>query len=256
MAAVRRRSIAFAATVVLAGLGACGSDDPPRAGSGGGDLTTTSLEEVGVSVGELERFSTSVAETPYWATVRRAGPMPFASQLEDTRGAVRGEVIGFEAGRPRDLSSMEAIGFEDPVGDGAVFVRQDVHLMVKVTATVGRGAEGLRVGDVVAVPIPIWLSGRDGLSGDDFAAEVVARLAGEAPIGAPTLVLIADVLSTEDGSKLDTAGDSDFNSLSGVVFEAADGTLVGLDYVVGPNAEKHYGVDTLDDLASKAQEQS
>jgi hypothetical protein len=245
------RGLAYLAVVAL-GCGSCGDSQDPAADPADGGLTMTQPSAGDVAVADLTAFSEAVAHSPRWAVARRFGPAPFESQLAETRGAVEGKVVGLQAGPRVETTSEKALGFEDPVDADTHLVLQDAHLLVEVSGTVGAGAAGIERGAVVAVPIPIWLSGSAGLTDDDFAAPVVDLLEETVPLDARTVVLIQAVDQTSDTPLLDLAGESDWNSLSAVVFEAEDGTLFGLDYVIQTAAAEHYGVGTLEELAARA----
>jgi hypothetical protein len=251
MKLVRARVVAYLAVVAL-GFASCGDQGGPQAGRVDRDVTTTSVPDGQVPVAALTAFSDAVAKAPRWAQARRFGAMPFEEQLAETTGAIQGTVVGLQAGPPVERTPEEALGFEDPVNADNRVVLQDAYLMVEISHTVGASTRPLSAGEVVAVPIPIWLSGSAGLSGDDFASEVVDSLEEAVPIGAPTVVLIQAVDRSSDVPLLDLAGDSDWNSLSAVAFEAADGTLFGLDVGIQTHANEHYGVSTLDEIAAKA----
>jgi hypothetical protein len=249
---VRVRAMAYLGAIALLGCTACGDVEPPQDGAADRALTTTPVIASHVPIADLTKFSETVAQAPRWAVARRGGPTPFASQLAETTGAVRGTVVGLRAGPPTQSSPEDALGIEDPTGSGTTLMLQDAHLMVEVSDTFGPGAAGVQVGDVVAVPIPIWLSGSAGLTDDDFAAPAVQALEDATPLGAPTVVLISEVSGTTDTPMLDVAAATDWSSLSAVVFEASDGTLFGLDYLIQTHADDHYNVDTLDELAAVA----
>lgn len=237
-AAARRTALLVAAAVLLPACGSSEDDDTiVRAASSSTTTTTvatTTNRDPRPTIQELEVFSTELSETPAWASVDRFGPAPLAALLEGVVGVVVGTVVRLEEGPADEFPAGELF---DPAPDPGI-------------------AEGLAPGTEVGVPVAIWLSGSTGLAPaflDREVTRIVENLASWAPVGGRAAVLVTAVEPTATGVvQAATPFPGGTTTPSAVVFEAVDGTLFGLDWLVGDIAPSYYGVSTLDELLELA----
>lgn len=228
------------------------SAQEPSPSSETGDEPNTSLGAVDVGL-RVAALGSALTDTPYWATIRRAGAVPVDELIRSSSGFVTGNLLGIEVGPVQRLTPSEALGIDPVLIDEAgqtmeiTMERVDAFLLLAVSDADGALAGLPTPGEVVAVSIPIWLAGENASVGE-VTGEIASRLNEIAPIGSLATVLVTDVVRSGDRTVVTTAGDTNAASLTSVVFEDVPGTLVSLDPLIGSEANQYWEVSNLSNV--------
>ncbi len=122
----------------------------------------------------------------------------------------------------------------------------------------GAELEALLPGETVAVPVAVWFSGAGAPQRDDVTADVVTRLRDAIPQGARLTVHAAGI---DTAGAVSSAPELLLPEMVGlptpaaITFEASNGNLVNLDWLVADDAETYLGVTSFDELVERAAQQ-
>lgn len=236
----------FALTVLVA----CGDSDTERSTATLGERTGSTEPADSSQAGDQAlRLADAVAHTPAWAQVRRFGPAePVWLKSDSPRflatlvGVERGPVITIRTALP---------GGDPPAAD-----IDHAYLLLLLSLDEDHAEDGLKKGDVVAVPVLVWRAGAGAPQFDDVMNQIEKDLRSALPAGARALVYADGVSQSSREARdagavatLELPKDGEYPALGAVTFETGDRGLVSLDVAVGDDAETYMGVTNLGEAA-------
>lgn len=199
--------------------------------------------------GAVQKFAAALADTPAWATVRRAGPTSVGDLVSASEGVVIGRLKQVHDVVIEEVSTEDVVGVVEGV-EAAPLDRVDVQLTLALESASGPLAAAVGSAQHAQVPLTVWLSGTRSDIGA-VADELAASLRDSAPLGTRMAVYTSGIEDLGDGSiRLAVPTFGGLTDPAAVVFETEPGGLVSLDWLVGDEAESYYGVDSLATLAA------